>query len=58
MTAESSHFAFSAGVLEALERHAVLAKVDAVLVLETLDEPVDDALVEVLATEERVARRC
>jgi hypothetical protein len=44
------------GVLEALEGHAVLAEVDVVLVLEARDEPVDDALVEVLAAEERVAR--
>ncbi len=45
------------GVSQALQRHAVLAQVDVVLFLEACDEPVDDARVEVLAAEERVARR-
>src|SRR5439155_24168661 len=44
-------------VLQALQRHAVLAQIDLMLLLEPLDEPVDDARVEVLAAEERVARR-
>ena len=43
------------GVLQALQRHPVLAEVDAVLLLEALDEPVDDPRVDVLAAEERVA---
>ena len=42
-------------VLEALQRHPVLAQVDVVLLLEALDEPVDDPRVDVLAAEERVA---
>ena len=41
--------------LEALQGHAVLAQVDARLALELLDQPVDDALVEVLAAQEGVA---
>ena len=43
------------GVLQALQGHRVLAQVDALLLLELLDEVVDDALVEVLAAEEGVA---
>ncbi len=45
------------GVTQTLERHAVLAKIDAVLLLEPGHEPIDDASVEVLAAEECVARR-
>ena len=41
--------------LEALERHPVLAQVDARLVLELLDDPFDDPLVEVVASEMGVA---
>jgi len=48
-------FGLLRGVLEALESHAVLADVDAVLFLEAGDEPVDDPRVVVLAAEERVA---
>ena len=44
------------GVLQALQRHAVLAQIDVVLLLEALHEPVDDPRVEVLAAEEGVAR--
>ena len=54
-TLDSSHLAFSAASLQALQRHAVLAQIDAVLLLEAVDQPVDDARVEVLAAEERVA---
>ena len=43
------------GVLQALQRQRILAQVDALLLLEFLDEVVDDALVEVFAAEERVA---
>ncbi len=42
-------------VFEALHRLRVVREVDAVLFLEVLDEPVDDALVEVVAAEEGVA---
>ena len=42
-------------LLQALEGHAVLPEVDARLALELLDQPVDDALVEVLAAQEGVA---
>ena len=41
--------------LQALQRHLVLRKVDALLFLELLDQPVDDALVDVVAAEVRVA---
>src|SRR5262249_2850739 len=42
-------------VLEPLQRHLVLAQIDPVLLLEAEHEPVDDALVEVLAAQEGVA---
>ena len=42
-------------LLEPLQRHAVLAQVDALVLLELVDDPVDDALVEVVAAQERVA---
>src|SRR6266536_1287609 len=44
-------------IAQALQCHAILAKVEAVLAVEAGDEPIDDARVEVLPTEERVARR-
>jgi hypothetical protein len=43
------------GLLEPLERHLVGAEVDPVVVLEGLDQPVDHALVPVVATELGVA---
>ena len=43
------------GFLEPLQGHAVLAQVDALVLLELVDDPVDDALVEVVAAQERVA---
>ncbi len=45
------------GLLQALQRHAVTPQVDAVLLLELLGDPVDHALVEVVAPEVRVAVR-
>src|SRR6266540_1179913 len=39
------------GLLEALKRLAVVAQVDALVLLELVDEPVNDALVEVVAAE-------
>ena len=42
-------------LLQPLQRHAVLAQVDALLPLELVGDPVDDALVEVVATEVGVA---
>src|SRR2546425_10096936 len=45
------------GLLEPLERHAVALEVDALVLLELLDEPVHDPLVEVVAAEVRVAVR-
>ena len=44
------------GVLEPLERHGVLAEIDAFGLLEPLDEVLDDPTIEVLAAEEGVAR--
>ncbi|EGD00055.1 putative NAD-specific glutamate dehydrogenase encoded in antisense gene pair with dnaKJ [Burkholderia sp. TJI49] len=41
--------------LQALQREHVLRQVDALLLLELADDVIDDALVEVLAAEERVA---
>ena len=52
---ESSIFAFSRGFLQALQRHPVLAQVDALLALELVADPVDDPLVEVVAAEVGVA---
>ena len=43
------------GFLEALQREAVGAKVDILLRLEAVGEPIDDARVEILAAEEGVA---
>ena len=43
------------GFLEALEGHLVAGDVDAVLVLELLDHPLDDHLVDVVAAEVGVA---
>ena len=43
--------------LEALSSHLVLREVDAVLLLELADHPVDDLLVEVIAAEVRIAVR-
>jgi len=47
--------AFSAASLQPLQRQAVLAQIDAGLLAEFVSQIVDDALVEVLATEEGVA---
>ena len=44
-------------LLEALERHGVLAQVDPLLALELLRQVVDDALVEIVAAEVRVPVR-
>ena len=41
--------------LQALERHAVLREIDAVALLELADQPLDDAIVEIVAAEVRVA---
>ncbi len=43
------------GFLQPLQRHLVLGKIDAVLVLEFADNPVDDALIDVVAAQMRVA---
>ena len=43
------------GVLEALQHQLVAADVDADVLLELLDQPLDDAIVEVVAAEVRVA---
>ena len=49
------HLGLLRRLLQALQRHPVLAQVDAVALLELRDDPVDDALVEVVAAEVRVA---
>ena len=41
--------------LQALQRHPILAEIDAVALLELGDDPVDDPLIEVVAAEVRVA---
>jgi hypothetical protein len=41
--------------LQALQRHAVLAQIDAVALFELRDDPFDDALIEVVAAQMRVA---
>ena len=45
------------GLLEPLEGLAIVPQIDALVLLELLDEPLDDALVEVVAAEVRVAVR-
>ena len=52
---ESSILAFSARLLQALERELVLAQVDAVLLLELVGEVAEEPHVEVLAAEEGIA---
>ena len=52
---ESSIFAFSSRLTEALHHHLVPADVDAVLVLELLEQPGDDGVVDVITPERRVA---
>ena len=49
------HFGLFGGFLEALQGHLVARKVDAVLALELADDPVDDALVDVVAAQVGVA---
>ena len=41
--------------LQALQRHAVLAEVDALVLLELVDQPFDDPIVDVVAAQVRVA---
>jgi hypothetical protein len=54
---DSSHLAFSAASLRRWQRHLVLAQVDLLCSrAKSRHQPVDDAAVEVLAAEERVAR--
>src|SRR5438874_2041437 len=45
------------GLLEALQRLTVAAEIDALVLLELVDEPIDDPLIEVVATEVGVAVR-
>jgi hypothetical protein len=49
------HLRLLRGLAKALQRHAVLAEIDAVALAELVDDPLDDALIEVVATEVRVA---
>ena len=49
------HLGLLRGLAQTLQRHAVLAQIDAVGVLELRDDPLDDALIEVVAAEVRVA---
>ena len=53
--ARQLHLRLLRGFLEALERHRVLGEVDALVALELADDPVDHALVEVVAAQVRVA---
>jgi len=47
--------AFSASSLQTLERHRVLAEIDAVFLLKGVHEPADDGVVPVVAAEVGVA---
>ena len=49
------HLGLLGGLLEALEGHAVLLEIDALLAAELLADPVDYALVEVVTAEEGIA---
>ena len=42
-------------LFQALERHAVFAQIDALVLLELVSNPVDDALIEIIAAEVRIA---
>ena len=53
--ARQLHLRLLGRFLQALERHRVLREVDPLIALELADDPVDDALVEVVAAEVRVA---
>ena len=54
-TDESSIFAFSARFGKPLHRLLVLAQIDALIAAELIDEPLDDAMIVVVAAEMRVA---
>src|SRR5438270_3889276 len=49
------HLGLLGGFLEALQRHRILGEVDALVALELPDQPFDDARVEVVAAQVRVA---
>ena len=49
------HLGLFGGFLEALEGHLVLRKIDAVFLLELADDPIDDALVDIVAAQVGVA---
>ena len=49
------HLGLLRRLLQALQRHPVLAEIDALVLLELGDDPVDDPLIEVVAAEVRVA---
>ena len=49
------HLGLLGSFLEALQGHLVLRKIDAVFLLELVDDPVDDALVDVVAAQVGVA---
>ena len=49
------HLGLLRRLLQTLERHPVLAQIDAVALLELGGDPLDDALIEVVATQVRVA---
>src|SRR5690606_23530924 len=51
------HLRLLRSLLQPLERHRVLGEVDPLVLLELLDQPVDDLLVEVIAAQVRVAVR-
>src|SRR6185437_1740359 len=53
--ARQLHLRLLGGLLQALERHRILREVDALIALELADDPVDHALVEVVAAQVRVA---
>ena len=52
---DSSHLAFSAGLFKPLQRHAIFAQIDALVLLKLVGEIIDDSLVEIFAAKKRIA---
>ena len=54
-TVDSSHLGLLRSFLQPLQRHLVFGKIDALILLELVNDPVDDPLIDVVATQMRVA---
>ena len=56
-SARQFHLRLFAGFLQALQRHRILREVDTLIALELRHDPIDDALIEVVAAEVGIAVR-